>query len=106
MDVDRSNQDQGVSPQRRIDQLVIERHRKRREQGFELEALAGDARVVRNGDPHIVAEAAHAVLTTPARERTGRFLLDEEVLRERGVTDFDAWAVKPGHPVMPDLFLD
>ena len=56
--------------------------------------------------PGIVAEAAHAVLTTPARERTGRFLIDEEVLRERGVTDFDAWAVKPGHPVMPDLFLD
>src|SRR4051794_20387368 len=37
--------------------------------------------------PEIVADAAHAVLVQPARDRTGRFLIDEEVLRESGVTD-------------------
>ena len=55
--------------------------------------------------PEIVADAAHAILTTPSRERTGRFLLDEDVLREAGVTDFEQYAVKPGTPLLPDLFL-
>ncbi|KAA2284383.1 SDR family oxidoreductase [Arenimonas fontis] len=56
--------------------------------------------------PEIMAEAAHAVLTTPARELTGRFLIDEAVLRERGVDDFSHYAVDPGKRLLPDLFLD
>lgn len=55
--------------------------------------------------PDIVADAAHAVLTRPSREATGRFFIDEDVLREQGVTDFDAYAVAPGEPLLPDLFL-
>src|SRR5262249_54706944 len=38
--------------------------------------------------PAIMADAAHAVLTRPARNFSGRFLIDDEVLREAGVTDF------------------
>ena len=55
--------------------------------------------------PSIVADAAHAVLVRPAAERTGAFLIDEDVLREAGVDDFDAYAVEPGRPLLPDLFL-
>ncbi|HEU4814064.1 MAG TPA: NAD(P)-dependent oxidoreductase [Xanthomonadaceae bacterium] len=55
--------------------------------------------------PAIVADAAHAVLVRPSRERTGAFLVDEDVLREAGVRDFDAYAVEPGQPLLPDLFL-
>ena len=55
--------------------------------------------------PEIMADAAHAVLTTPSRARTGQFLLDEAVLRESGVEDFSGYAVKPGTPLLPDLFL-
>jgi len=55
--------------------------------------------------PEIVADAAHAILDRPARERTGAFLLDEDVLREAGVTDFSPYAVDPGQPLLPDLFL-
>ncbi len=55
--------------------------------------------------PEIVADAAHALLTRPSREITGRFLLDEEVLAEEGVTDFAPYAVSPGSPLLPDLFL-
>jgi citronellol/citronellal dehydrogenase len=55
--------------------------------------------------PEIVADAAHAALTTPARELCGQFLIDEVLLRTRGVTDFERYAVKPGHPLMDDLFL-
>ena len=56
--------------------------------------------------PEILADAAHAILTTPSRQRTGRFFIDEEVLREAGITDFSAYAVEPGHPLTTDLFLD
>ncbi|MFA5685076.1 MAG: NAD(P)-dependent oxidoreductase [Lysobacteraceae bacterium] len=56
--------------------------------------------------PEIMADAAHAVLTTPSRQLTGQFLVDEELLRQRGVTDFDRYAVQPGQPLLPDFFLD
>jgi citronellol/citronellal dehydrogenase len=56
--------------------------------------------------PEIVADAAHAVLVRPARGFSGNFLVDEDVLREAGVADFDAYAVQPGAPLLPDLFLD
>jgi len=56
--------------------------------------------------PAIVADAAHAVLVQPARGYTGHFAIDEDVLREAGVRDFDAYAVEPGAALLPDLFLD
>jgi citronellol/citronellal dehydrogenase len=56
--------------------------------------------------PPIVADAAHAILATPSRAIIGRFLIDEDILRERGVTDFDAYAVEVGRPLLTDLFLD
>jgi citronellol/citronellal dehydrogenase len=56
--------------------------------------------------PEIVADAAHAILTRPARDYTGHFAIDEAILREAGVTDFDGYAVQPGLPLLPDLFLD
>jgi len=56
--------------------------------------------------PEIVADAAHAMLLRPARECSGRFAIDEDVLREAGVHDFDRYAVRPGSPLLPDLFLD
>jgi citronellol/citronellal dehydrogenase len=55
--------------------------------------------------PEIMADAAHAILTRDARATTGNFFIDDEVLRESGVTDFDVYAVKPGMPLQPDLFL-
>jgi citronellol/citronellal dehydrogenase len=55
--------------------------------------------------PEIVADAAHVILTRNSREQTGRFLIDEDVLREVGVTDFEKYAVAPGKPLHPDLFL-
>lgn len=55
--------------------------------------------------PEIVADAAHALLTRPARQTTGRFLTDEEILVEEGVQDFAHYAIDPSQPLMPDLFL-
>ncbi len=55
--------------------------------------------------PEIMADAAHAVLTRDARSTTGNFFLDEDVLAAAGITDLDRYAVKPGTPLLPDLFL-
>ncbi|MDQ3617165.1 MAG: NAD(P)-dependent oxidoreductase [Pseudomonadota bacterium] len=55
--------------------------------------------------PDIVADAAHAVLVRPAAGFSGNFLIDEEVLREKGVVDFGAYAVDASQPLLPDLFL-
>ena len=54
----------------------------------------------------ILADVAHAVLTRDARTTTGNFFLDEAVLAEEGVRDLSRYAVKPGAPLLPDLFLD
>lgn len=54
----------------------------------------------------ILADAAHAILLRDARTCTGRFFIDEEVLAETGVTDFSRYAVQPGAPLLPDIFLD
>ena len=56
--------------------------------------------------PEILADAAHAILLRDARAATGNFYIDEEVLASEGVTDFAPYAVKPGAPLIPDLFLD
>ncbi len=56
--------------------------------------------------PSIMADAAHHIFTQNSRSLTGQFLLDEDVLRTAGVTDFAPYAVSPGTPLFTDLFLD
>jgi citronellol/citronellal dehydrogenase len=53
----------------------------------------------------IMADAAYAVLTRDAATTTGNFFIDDEVLRDAGITDLTRYAVKPGVPLLPDLFL-
>ncbi len=55
--------------------------------------------------PEIVADAAHAILTKDASTFTGRFCIDEDILREAGVTDFSGYAVDPRQKLLADLFL-
>ncbi len=56
--------------------------------------------------PEVMADAAHAILTRPARQCTGNFFVDDEVLAEAGVTDLERYAVEPGQPLVQDFFLD
>ena len=56
--------------------------------------------------PEIVADAAHAILLKDAATFTGRFCIDEDILREAGITDLRPYAVDPGHPLIADLFLE
>jgi citronellol/citronellal dehydrogenase len=67
--------------------------------------LGGDEAIKGSRRPEIMADAAYAILTKPSREVTGRFFIDEEVLRAEGVTDLDRYAVTPGAPLLPDFFV-
>lgn len=55
--------------------------------------------------PDIVADATYRLLTDPARP-TGQSYVDEAVLRESGVTDFDHYAVDEAQNPTRDFFLD
>ena len=44
----------------------------------------------------IMADAAYVVLTRNSRSRTGEFLVDEDVLKEVGVDNFDHYSCVPG----------
>jgi citronellol/citronellal dehydrogenase len=56
--------------------------------------------------PEIMSDAAYEIITSPRGNITGRFYLDEEILRERGVSDFSAYLVTPGIEPMIDLFVE
>jgi citronellol/citronellal dehydrogenase len=57
--------------------------------------------------PQIVADAAYAILTANSREFTGRFCIDEEVLRTAGVTDFSRYRHEGvrEEDLLPDFFV-
>lgn len=67
--------------------------------------LGGDQMVQQSRKPEIMADAAYAILCRPSRDCTGNFFVDEDVLREEGVEDFETYAVDPSQPLMPDFFL-
>ncbi len=68
--------------------------------------LGGEEMVRRSRKPEIVADAAHAILTQSSRQCTGQFFIDEEVLRQVGITDFSHYAVDPSVDFLtPDLFV-
>jgi citronellol/citronellal dehydrogenase len=56
--------------------------------------------------PDIMADAAHAILTSDARQNTGNFYIDEKVLAAAGVKDFDKYALNPGTELFQDIFVD
>ncbi len=56
--------------------------------------------------PDIISDAAHAILTSPARAVTGGFFTDESVLEAIGITDFEQYNLTPGKSPYPDFFLE
>ena len=68
-------------------------------------ALAGDEGMRRCRTPQIMADAAYAILTKPARDFTGNFLIDDAILYAEGERDFDKYRVDPSQPLMPDFFV-
>ena len=71
-----------------------------------LQSLPGSDHLIKKSrKPEIVADAAFYILRKQSSETSGKFFIDEEVLRSAGVTDFDQYAVTPGAQLMTDLFL-
>jgi citronellol/citronellal dehydrogenase len=57
--------------------------------------------------PEILADAAYLILTSDAKSVTGNFFIDDELLAQRGVTDFERYSVTPGtKQFIPDFFVD
>jgi len=71
-----------------------------------IRMIGGDAMLHHSRTPEVVADAAHWILTRPARECTGNFFLDEEVLKTAGVDDLERYAVEPGAELVQDFFVD
>ena len=69
-------------------------------------ALGGVEMMRRSRKPEIVADAAYVILNRPARECTGQFFIDDTVLWEAGVRDFDTYSVEPGGRLLGDVFVD
>lgn len=68
--------------------------------------LGGDFLMQMSRTPEIVADAAYHILNRPSTECTGNFFIDEDVLKQEGITDFEKYAVNPQQKLMTDLFLD
>lgn len=67
--------------------------------------LGGDFMVQKSRKPEIVADAAYYIFQRPSDTCTGNFFIDEEVLKQEGITDLSSYAVNPEETLMPDLFV-
>ncbi len=70
--------------------------------------LGGDATIRGSRKPDIMADAAHVILTRKSSEFTGHFCVDDDVLRESGVTDLSHYSMTPGmkdSELLPDYFV-
>lgn len=71
-----------------------------------IEMLGGETAMSMSRKPEIMADAAYAILTKAGCELTGKFLIDDEILAQNGVTDMEQYAHVPGGELLPDYFLD
>jgi citronellol/citronellal dehydrogenase len=67
--------------------------------------LGGDETMKGSRSPEIMADAAHVILTRSAKECTGNFFVDDEVLASAGVTDLSKYAMTQGADLIPDFFI-
>lgn len=67
--------------------------------------LGGDKMMQSSRKPRIVADAAHVILTSDARRNSGQFHIDDSLLTENGVTDFEPYRVDPDVALSPDFFV-
>ena len=72
-----------------------------------IRLIAGQDARKKTRRPEIVADAAYWIVTQPSRKVTGRFFLDDEVLRSAGITDFSRYLHEgvTERDLMGDFFL-
>jgi citronellol/citronellal dehydrogenase len=67
--------------------------------------VGGQAAMEKARTPEIMADAAHAILTSDSRATTGNFFIDDEVLLERGV-DLAQYSSAPEADLQIDIFVE
>jgi citronellol/citronellal dehydrogenase len=67
--------------------------------------LGGETVAAMSRSPDIMADAAYAIFNRNAREATGNFYIDEEVLKAEGVTDFSVYAPGAKGALAGDFFV-
>jgi citronellol/citronellal dehydrogenase len=70
--------------------------------------LGGTDMMNKSRTPEIMADSAYLILTSPSKQCTGQFFIDEHVLRAAGVKDLDKYACTPGtheDAFAPDFFV-
>lgn len=67
--------------------------------------LGGQALIERSRKPDIVADSACFILQKPSDQVSGQCFIDEEVLKNNGVTDLEKYSIVPGSDLYLDLFL-
>ena len=67
--------------------------------------LGGDELMRRSRTPEIMGDAAHVILTKDAKTFTGNFCIDDTLLAQHGVTDFEKYRVDKSVDLAPDFFV-
>lgn len=72
-----------------------------------MNIVGGEAAMAVSRRPEIMADAAHEVLVKPAAEYSGQTLIDEDVLRAAGTTDFARYRYEGAteEQLQSDIFL-
>ena len=60
-----------------------------------IEMLSGKEAASVSRKPEIMADAAYAMMCRDSSTFTGKFAIDDEILKEEGITNFDEYAVDP-----------
>jgi len=69
--------------------------------------LGGDKSLKMSRKPEIMSDAAHFILTADAKETTGNYFMDDEILISKGAMELSGYACVPGtkdHELLPDYF--
>lgn len=67
--------------------------------------LAGEEGMKMCRTPQILADAAYLVFKKPARQFSGKFLIDDTFLYDEGVRDFEPYRVDASQSLLPDFFV-
>ncbi|XP_023288912.1 hydroxysteroid dehydrogenase-like protein 2 [Orussus abietinus] len=73
-----------------------------------IEMLTGPNSGSISRKPEIMADAVYSLICKNSKSLTGQFLIDEDILRREGITDFSTYAFDPANQdnLMTDFFLD
>jgi citronellol/citronellal dehydrogenase len=68
--------------------------------------LGGDMLINMSRKPEILADTAYYILQQDSTTCTGNAFIDEDVLKQHGISDFTSYAINANSKLQKDLFLD